>query len=173
MYALHDFRENKARATTEATQNATYYGRVKVGSYIVMRHCYATCPHVPGFLANMPGGFPKKGVYSIGVVTGALSAQKKRMPEISEIDDRDYWPVNFFKLGMMADLADETRNYFSKVCVSTMSPVCGVTDSTDASLAKRRRSDIWRNATVHISPENFPERHELESSWRGKASVSP
>ena len=46
---------NKGKASTEATQNALYYGKVRVGDYIIMRHCYADCKFLPNFLNSLSG----------------------------------------------------------------------------------------------------------------------
>ena len=62
----------------------------------------------------------------------------------------------------LGDLNQETQKYFNKVCVATMMQVCSPTTNTTTATAKRLRDDLWRNATINISPADFPENHRID-----------
>ena len=166
---LEMYAGNKRKASTEATQNALYYGKVRIGDYIIMRHCYANCKYLPNFLSSLPGGYPEGGVYVIGRVTGPIAIGSREDVEISKLLSRqieklwcrDFYPVTFAKLGKIADLDAATQKYLSKICVATMMQVFSPTGTTDASAARRHRQQLWRNATTKITPADFPEDYEI------------
>ena len=166
---LQMYRVKGNKAGAEATQNALYYGKVRVGDYFIMRHRYDDCPFVPSFLRNLPGGYPNGGVYVIGRVTGRIATGSDQDAEISKLLSRqieklwcrDFYPVTFSKLGLLADLDAATQKYLSKICVATMMQVFKPTGTTDANAARRHRDQLWKNATTTISPSDFPENYEI------------
>ena len=167
--SLRRFQIDGAKAGAEATQMALYCSKVEVGDFFIMRHCYEECPYLPSFLANMHGGYPKKGVYAIGRVTRRIapdSAEDARLgqkfsSQIESLWARDFHRVTFDRLGKLGDLHEDTQKYLSKICVATIMQVCSPTGNTSAVNAKRLRDDLWRNAKISISPEDFPENHVI------------
>ena len=160
---------NKGKVGAEATQNALYYGKVRVGDYFIMRHRYADCKFLPNFLRSLPGGYPEGGVYVIGRVTGPIAIGSREDAQISKLLSRqieklwcrDFYPVTFTKLGKLADLDAATQKYLNKICVATIMQIFSPTGTTEASAARRHRGQLWRNATTRITPSDFPEDHEI------------
>eukprot|EP00978_Attheya_sp_CCMP212_P019040 scaffold52874_cov55-Attheya_sp.AAC.1 len=151
---------------TEARQVAQWLIDVKVGSYIVMRHTYKECPCIPNKLKDENGVYIGP-VYVIGVVTQIVepnSAEDRTIAkQILEVEDKwnhSYYRVGFCKMGIMASLQPETIGYISKICQPTLQRICQGDKSWPrlGTNSKEVRTDLWTNAVMDISKDDFPDR---------------
>ena len=114
--------------------------------------------------------YPEKGVYVLGVVTkvvppddaAAVGELRTRFDgQIMKIWAQDFICVDFCKLGKIADLQPATQRYLGQICQSTLQSICNVTKATNETMATSYRADLLRNATIRISPADFPEKHMI------------
>jgi hypothetical protein len=150
----------------EARQVAQWLIDVKVGSYIVMRHTYKECPCIPNKLKDGSGVYIGP-VYVVGVVTQIVepnSAEDRAIAkQILEVEDKwnhSYYRVGFCKMGIMASLQPETISYISKICQPTLQRICQGDKSWPrlGTNSKEVRTDLWTNAVMDISKNDFPDR---------------
>jgi len=150
---------------SEASQVTLWLTEVKVGSYILMRHEYKSCPWVPTRLKDDQGEYIGK-VWVLGRVTAVVepdSDEKEaiaaNLPEINDTWCNTFCRVKFDKMILKSNLKTETVNYISKVCQKTLSKIC-VEGSSWLKLgtdARTVRDDIWNNANISICSDDFDE----------------
>lgn len=150
---------------SEAGQVATWLREVKVGSYILLRHEYENCPWLPTRLKDDSGNYIGK-VYVLGRVTQVVEPNSDEERAIAaslpEIDDEwchTFCRVSFDKMLLKENLQPATTNYISKICQKTLSKICceGGSWQKLGTNATRVRNDIWDNATIPISSQDFVE----------------
>ena len=148
---------------SEAQQVAMWLVDVTVGSFIVMRHEYATCPYVPKCLKDASGEYIGP-VYAIGVVTKCVvpnsaedQAIGKLIPEVGATWCHTLYRVNFRWMGLKSALQPATVAYLGKVCQPTVAKICepGKKWPRIGTDANRVRNDLWKNATWAINSKDF------------------
>ena len=153
---------------SSARKVALWLKDVTVGSFIVMRHEYKDCPFLPSKLKDSAGKYAGK-VYAIGVVTQVVKPcseeeeqiARKQLGELNGMNNFCF--VSWKKMGMKKDLHPNSRAYINVVCQPTLAKILQPGKEYEGGKYVGRattediRRDLWDNATIPISPADFPE----------------
>jgi hypothetical protein len=147
-----------------------------VGSFVIMRHEYPKCPFCPKRLFN--DGNYIGPVYVIGVITKKVVPWSKEEWDIENNKMGDFsrgrYPihtvcmVSWKRMGYKKSLHKSTREYMGQVVQPMLQQICKHTgkvyagDGTSESI----RRDLWTNATIPISSDEFPDRFIHEGTAR-------
>ena len=138
--------------------------RVKVGSFVVMRHEYERCRYTPKWLRlkqrnETSGTLEYTGpVYIIGIVTRKIKphsdeerqVQKQILPNHSyEGTLPNVCLVDWKRIGLKCDLKEETQKYINRICQPTVVNICNDFEKvyTDGATAASLRQDLWDNSS--------------------------
>lgn len=147
-----------ASNSSGAGQVATWLKRVKVGSFVVMRHEYEKCPFTPEWLKirdESSGKLEYIGpVYIIGVVTRKIKPYSEEeayvQKEMLPCDSHDeplpsLCLVDWKRIGYKDDLKKETNHYINRICQRTVVNICNDFEQvyTDGATATSLRQDLW------------------------------
>ena len=102
-------------------------------------------------------------MYVLGEVTQVFEPNSEQdltvaaaVPEIDPAWSNLFCRVEFKKMGFKESLKKETKNYINKIVQPTLAQICRVgavwSNSTNAELV---RADLWNNANIDISPDDF------------------
>jgi hypothetical protein len=151
---------------SQASQVARWLAEVKVGSYILMCHEYKDCPFLPCQLKDSQGKYIGKFLV-IGIITQvvepssdeerAIATSLFRFPE--DYNAHTFCRVRFDKMILKKDLKPELIKYISSICQKTFTKILveGSKLEKPGADAKTFRADLWDNATVNITPQDFEE----------------
>ena len=149
---------------SSAGQVATWLSKCRPGAYIVCRHIYKNCPHTPAALRG-PDGSYLGGVYAIGRVMEFPPPQSPEDDKLVEhistqrldlLDMDAYYlhanaKVEFFALGYLDDLREQTMGYINQVCQPTLNQMLKG-QGKDKDYHRQCHNDLWDKATVKITP---------------------
>ena len=143
-------------------QTAMWLKYATPGSFVVMRHEYPKCKFCPKRLKE--SGQYIGPVYVIGVVERHVDPRSAEERDIAGNGMREVqvrWDVNTLArvdwkwMGYKKNLKQETQRYLNLICQPTLQQIC------KQATMQCIREDLWENATVEISPEEFPERFDF------------
>lgn len=165
-------KEEGGHTRSRIKENKVWHTQFRVGDVICMRHEYSNCPLLPLRLRNNNNGNYIGPVYVIGVITHGPSQQGcndltqellRRIPALDETTSNEleqnqasYCRVKFSRMGFKKDLEDTTNSYMLSTCQGTIKNICqhGKTWKLDTT-PERVRRDLWKNAIISISAEDF------------------
>ena len=148
-----------------AGQVAMWLKRVKVGSFIVMRHEYESCTYTPEWLKerdDTSGKMEYVGpVYIIGVVTRKIKPYSQEEADVQKemllsgnYDEYDHpipnlCLVDWRRIGYKGDLKEETQRYINRICQPTVVNICNDFKKVyfDCATAASLRQDLWDNSS--------------------------
>ncbi|KAL7495143.1 hypothetical protein ACHAWT_006204 [Skeletonema menzelii] len=150
-----------ASNSSGAGQVAMWLKRVKVGSFVVMRHEYERCPHAPEWLKERDESSGKLEyigpVYIIGVVTRKIKPYSEEeayvQKEMLPFDRHEPLPslclVDWKRIGFKDDLKEETQKYINRICQPTVVNICNDFKRvyTDGATAASLRQDLWDSSS--------------------------
>ena len=137
-----------------------------VGSFVMLRHEYPKCKFCPRRLIDERGGYIGP-VYVIGIITKKVipwSAEERDIADNrTEEFSKHHWSVHnicsveWKKMGYKRSLRDTTVKYLNAATQPALGRICH--DFTNVS-HQEIRHDLWRNATIRIQSDEFPDRFE-------------
>lgn len=154
----------------KAAQTAMWLKNVIVGLFVIMRHEYPNCKYCPRRLKGESGRYIGP-VYVIGVITRKIvpsSAEERdivenRMVEFSKGEIYNACMVSWERMGHKKSLKESTQKYINHVCQPALMRIC---HDTDKAHHQNIREDLWMNATIPISCNDFPDQFgHIRTSW--------
>ena len=137
-----------------------------VGSFVVMRHEYAKCPHCPKRLKNEHGKYIGP-VYVIGVIKKKVTLGSAEEEDIADkLLQKSSCPkrylynfclVEWKRMGMKSDLQKATKKYLNVICQPTIARICNEPGKTYSSGATSDsvHQDLWEKANISICSGDF------------------
>lgn len=146
-------------------QTAHWLASADVGSFLIIRHIYGTCPYLP--VAIKRGGCKhNKRIYAIGMVTEtprcnsladrAIQDQMRSVTRLwheGEQSNQNWFRVSYEWMGYYDDLSDTTRSYLQAISQPTVTKLFGTAATQKNEQAIR--ADLWKNAAIRIKPADF------------------
>jgi hypothetical protein len=138
-----------------ASQVAMWLKRVKVGSFVLMRHEYGKCKYCPDWLKQ--DGRYIGPVYVIGMVTRKIrpySVEENEVKWAATTLDYAYLSnfclVDWKRIGYKQDLKQETQTYLNRICQPTVVNICA--DSEKVYKNGATSDSIRRDLFINSSP---------------------
>lgn len=164
-------KEEPGHSASRIMEVNMWFSKFRVGDFVFMRHEYGNCPFLPAKLQDGNGRYIGP-VYALGVITQGpfqegsedlVSNLKSRINALDnsvsnelEQNEASFCRVKFLRMGYKKDLADTTNSYILSICQATIKNICqpGKSWKLDTT-PKRVREDLWKNATIPISADDF------------------
>lgn len=164
---VDDYKTTGRDNPSAAGQRATWLTACRPGAYIVCRHAYEACPHMPAALRGADGAY-LGAVYAVGRVvafpppqSAADDAIVAHLPKerLARLDMERYYlhanaQVEWFALGYLDELRPQTAGYINQVCQPTLNQMLkGGGRNREYHAACRR--DLWDKAKIKINADMF------------------
>lgn len=168
---LQRLQEEPGHSKSRITEVHMWFTKFRVGDFVFMRHEYGKCPFLPAKLQDDNGRYIGP-VYALGVITegpfqeGSEELVKDLKNHVHALDEKvqneleqkeaSFCRVKFLRMGYKRDLEDTTNSYILSICQATIKNICqpGKSWKLDTT-PKRVREDLWKNATMPISADDF------------------